>query len=129
MIFKQYILINATKLQRNLFLFFLSLDIEVKDFRHLFEAIDFDFVLPSYHLLKIILQNIQKMMVPKDAFLQTWQDVCIFLVWISLRQNFSFFNFSSSWIFFSKKKKNLSKFLDQLNLVAHFREYLHLFAI
>ena len=67
--------------------------------------------------------NKQKMAVPKDTFLLTWLDVCIFF----------FFKFhqdkTSAFLTSSAIKKNLSQTLDKLNLVVHFCEWLNFFPI
>ena len=72
---------------------FIIRDEEMKIFRQFMEAIDFAFICTSYQLLKITFQDKQNMVVPKNNFFQTWQDVCIFLVLVSPRLDFSFFNF------------------------------------
>ena len=59
---------------------FISYGEEITVFGPFLEAIDIVFVRTNYQLLKITFQSKQKMVVPKDTFLQTWQDVCFFFV-------------------------------------------------
>ena len=58
--------------------FFFSCSEEITVFRRFSEAIDFAFVRTSYQLLKITFQKKQKMVVPKDTFLQAWPDEYIY---------------------------------------------------
>ena len=92
------------------------------------EAIDFAFVRSSYQLLKITFWNKQKMVVQKDTFLQTWQDVCIFSCLSSPKTRHQLLLLLQQIIFLQQKKNQImSLSLDQLSFVANFRECVHLF--
>ena len=66
--------LHSYTIKKNI-LVFSSCGGKIKAFRQSFEAIDYAFARKNYQLLKIIFQNTQKMMVQKDIFLQSLQDV------------------------------------------------------